>query len=58
MPRVSAVYHTAKPYIILGYFVGVKTTILDYIKMVSKIQFLRHFHIWAILSVKHKKSRS
>ena len=39
----------------LGYFVGVKTIILNHIKNASKIPNLRHFCPWAISSVNHRK---
>ena len=39
----------------LGYFVGVKTILLNHIEMVSKIQILCYFRPWAILSVNHRK---
>lgn len=41
------------PFSLLCYFVGVKAIILNHIEMVSKIQILCYFHLWAILSVKH-----
>ena len=38
MPRSCAVYHTAKPYIISGYFVGVKTIFSTVLKLPLKLQ--------------------
>jgi len=38
----------------LGYYVVVKTSILEHIEIASKISFLLNFRSWAILSVNHK----
>ena len=45
------------PFSLLCYFVGVKTIILDHIRIMSKISILRQFRPWAVLSVNHITDR-